>query len=102
VKRKKPRSGSSISWTLVLMVVSVVALAIAYRASPEDSTIRRVVREAPEVAKALPGRAEQLKAGLQQRVRQAQDAFQLARSDSEQSLLGQLNSAKQGGSQARS
>ena len=78
---------------------AVVGLVIAYQRSPEDSAIRRAVRVAPDVVTALPGRAEQLNRDLRERVRQARDAFQLARSDSEQSLLGQLSLAKQRGSQ---
>jgi len=99
VSGKRNRTGPSVSWTLVLAIASVVALAIAYRASPEDSTIRKVVRTAPDVVAGLPARAEQLKLGLSDRVRQARNAFQLARSESEQSLLGQLSLAKQRGSQ---
>jgi len=99
VSGKNNRSGPNVSWTLVLAIASVVALAIAYRASPEDSTIRKVVRTTPDVVAALPERAKQLKLGLRDRVRQARNAFQLARSDSEQSLLAQLSVSKQRGSQ---
>jgi hypothetical protein len=99
VGRNKGRPGPSVSWTLVLAIASVVALVIAYRTSSEDSTIRRAVRSAPEVVNALPGRAEQLNQGLRDRVRQAREAFQRARADSEQSLLSQLSLAKKNGSQ---
>jgi Flp pilus assembly protein TadB len=99
VRKKKSGTGPGVSWTLVLAIASIVALVIAYRMSSEDSTIRRVVREAPEVATALPERAEKLQQGLSERVRQARDAFQRARTDSEQSLLAQLSVAKQNGAQ---
>ena len=71
---------------------------IAYYASPEDSTIRKSIREAPAVAASIPDRTKQLMDQLRNRLEQAKETFRGAKVESETSLVRQLNDAKRRGS----
>ncbi len=91
-------SGGGVNWTLVALVAAGVALLIAYKSSPKDSTMRRVVRDAPPVVAALPERAKHVRLRWREHLQQAKATFQGARAESEMSLRRQLNDAKQRGS----
>ena len=67
--------GAGVNWTLVGLIAAAVALVIVYKSSPKDSTMRKLVVEAPSLVAAVPERAKRLGAHWRERLDQAKATF---------------------------